>query len=283
MIPRIFNRALYRQRRLRARACYARHDFLLREMAERLSERLDDITRRFPTALLLGARAGELEEALRGRGGIERLVVADNIPQSKSTALILDEEHLPFAPQTFDAVISLLSLHTVNDLPGALSQLRACLRPDGLLLAMVLGGETLKELREAFAVAEAESGGMSPRVAPFMDVRDGGSLLSRAGFTLPVVDSERLVVRYANAFSLMHDLRGMGEGNILHERLKRPTSRATFMRMAEVYHRLFAGEDGRIPATFELVTLTAWSPHVSQPKPLARGSGAVNLGKILGE
>ena len=165
-----------------------------------------------------------------------------------------------------------------NDLPGVLAQIRRALKPDGLLLAAMLGGDTLTELRQSFAAAEAElEGGVSPRVAPFADLRDVGALLQRAGFALPVTDVDRIIVRYDNAFALMHDLRRMGATNILVERRRTPTRRATMMRMAEIYRERFSDSDGRIRATFDVIWLSGWAPHESQQQPLKPGSAKASL------
>jgi len=193
-----------------------------------------------------------------------------------------DAEALPFADGCFDAVLSNMDLHGVNDLPGTLVQIRRMLKPDGLFLAVLPGGATLHELRRALAEAEeAVEGGVSPRVAPFADVRDAGNLLQRAGFALPVADSETLTVSYADPLRLMADLRGKGESNAVAARRRQPLRRGTLLAAAARYRDLFAGADGRVPATFELVTLTAWAPHPSQQKPLAPGSGTVSLGDAL--
>jgi SAM-dependent methyltransferase len=194
-----------------------------------------------------------------------------------------EAEALPFAPAVFDLILSPLALHWTNDLPGALVQLRRCLRPDGLLLVSVLGGETLAELRRAFFDAElAVEGGVSPRVSPMADGRDLSGLLQRAGFSLPVVDSDRITVTYADAFALMSELRAMGETNAVRERRRRFTRRATLLRLAELYRTLFGTADGRIVASFEIITLTAWAPHESQPKPLRPGSATARLADALG-
>jgi SAM-dependent methyltransferase len=193
-----------------------------------------------------------------------------------------DEELLPFGDGVLDLVVSALALHHVNDLPGTLAQIRRALKPDGLLLAAMLGGETLRELREAFLVAEAEvEGGASPRVAPFADIRDLGGLLQRAGFALPVADAETVTVTYATPLDLMRELRRMGATNALVARRRTPLKRATLLRAAEVYIERF-GADGRAPATFEIATLTGWVPHESQQKPLRPGSATVRLADALG-
>jgi SAM-dependent methyltransferase len=189
-----------------------------------------------------------------------------------------ESEPLSLQAESLDLVVSALALQFVNDLPGVLAQIRRALRPDGLLLAAMLGGDTLTELRQCFAAAEAElEGGVSPRVAPFADLRDVGALLQRAGLALPVTDVDRIVVRYDSAFDLMHDLRRMGATNILVERRRGPTRRATMLRMAEIYRERFADPDGRIRATFDVIWLLGWAPHESQQKPLKPGSAKVGL------
>jgi SAM-dependent methyltransferase len=194
-----------------------------------------------------------------------------------------DEEALPFAEGSLDLLVSALALQFVNDLPGALIQIRRALKPDGLLLAALIGGDSLIELRSAFAAAESEmEGGASPRVAPFADIRELGGLLQRAGFALPVVDSERVTVRYDSALALMRDLRRMGATNILHERLRTPLKRGTLERVREIYADRFADADGRVRATFEIIWLSGWVPHESQQKPLKPGSAAQRLADALG-
>ena len=282
----IFDRRAVRRHRQRA-ARLGPAEFLLEEAAEHLAARLDDVTRRFPRALVLGARGGVMARALADRGGIETLIemeeAAGLFAAGRRCGAVAEAEALPFAPGAFDLVVSPLVLHWTNDLPGALLQLRQALRPDGLLLAALFGGETLGELRRAFLEAElAAEGGASPRVSPMADGRDLAGLLQRVGFALPVVDSDRLTVTYGDAFALMADLRAMGETNALRERRRGFTRRATLMRMAEIYRDLYGGADGRISATFEIVTLTAWAPHASQPKPLRPGSAAVRLADALG-
>jgi SAM-dependent methyltransferase len=197
--------------------------------------------------------------------------------------VVADEETLPFADGSIDLVVSALALQWINDLPGTLIQIRRALKPDGLLLAAMLGGDSLTELREAFASAESElEGGLSPRVAPFADLRELGALMQRAGFALPVVDSDRLTVRYDSAFALMRDLRAMGATNVLTERRRTPLRRATLMRMAHIYAERFSDPDGRVRATFEIAWLSGWSPHASQQKPLKPGSAAQRLADALG-
>jgi SAM-dependent methyltransferase len=282
----VFDRAVVRRHRDRAAPGLDRHDFLFCEVAARLAGRLDDIRRSFPAVLDLGSHGGPFAVALAGRGGVERLVQSDLSPlllrRAAGPRVAADEELLPFAPESFDLVASVLSLHWVNDLPGALVQARRVLRPDGLFLAAMLGGETLGELRQAFAAAEiAEEGGASPRLSPFVDVRDAGMLLQRAGFALPVADSDSITVTYPDALALMRDLRGMGESNAVRERRKHFTRRATLMAAAAVYAERFADADGRIPATFHIVYLTGWAPHESQQKPLRPGVARARLADAL--
>jgi NADH dehydrogenase [ubiquinone] 1 alpha subcomplex assembly factor 5 len=286
----VFDRRLVRRHRERAATRLAEHDFLWREIAERLVDRLADVTRRFPVALDLGCHDGTLGRALDGmatRGGIERLVACDLSPAMVKRAgglgLAADEEALPFAPASFDLIMSNGSLHWVNDLPGALIQARAALKPDGLLLASLLGGATLHELRTALLEAESEiESGASPRVSPFADVRDGGALLQRAGFALPVVDRDEIATTYPNALALMRDLRGMGEANAVHTRRRGFSRRATLLRAAAIYQERFALADGRIPATFQVIYLTGWAPHETQQQALRPGSAKSRLAQALG-
>ena len=265
--PIIFDRAQVRRQRDRAAATLPDHDFLLQESADRLADRLEDVTRRFPLALDLGCHGGELASRLRGRFGIETLISCDLSPRMAerardggALAAVADEETLPFAEGRFDLVISNLSLHWVNDLPGALLQIRRLLKKEGLFLGTMLGGESLKELRQAMMEAElAEEGGVSPRVSPFVDVRDAGALLQRAGFSLPVADFDTLDVTYGSPMTLLADLRGMGEANAVKARRKSFSRRGTLLKALSVYQDRFAGEDGRMPATFQILTVTGWN------------------------
>lgn len=284
----VFDRALVGMRRRRAAAAGAQGgDFLLRHAAADLALRLGAILKRFPIAVDLASGSETVADALRASGKVDAMIRTDTVAallaSSADPVLVADEEALPFAEGSLDLVVSLLALQNVNDLPGMLVQARRALKPDGLFLACLAGGATLKELREAFAQAEAElDGGVSPRVAPFADVRDMGGLLQRAGFALPVADVDALVVRYADVFGLMRDLRAMGATNALVERRRKPLRRATLLRMAEIYAERFAAPDGRIPATFELVWVSGWAPHESQPKPLRPGSAKARLADALG-
>lgn len=291
----VFNRRAVSQHRDRAAQMLDKglndRDFLLAEVGERLADRLDDIKRRFPLGLDLGCRDGVLGRLLRGRGGIKTLFQCDLSPKMVAQAhrngglptIAGDEEFLPFGEQAFDLVLSNLSLHWVNDLPGALLQVRRALKPDGLFLAAMLGGDTLKELRQSLAEAEiAVEGGLSPRLSPLAEVRDGGDLLQRAGFSLPVADTDTLTVSYADPWKLMADLRAMGETNAVNERRRGFTRRATLMTTVERYRQNFAGADGRIPATFQVIYLAGWAPHASQPQPLKPGSARTSLADVLG-
>ena len=284
----VFDRRQVRRNRDRAAAGFAAHDFLKREISERVADRMGDIQRRFPRLLDLGCHSGVLRDSLDPRLGIEWIVGMDpseRFAQQAAThgpALAAEEEYLPFAPASFDAVVSALSLHWVNDLPGALVQARLCLKPDGLFLGAMLGGETLHELRAVLTEAESEVlGGVGPRVSPFAELQDAAGLMQRAGFALPVVDSDLLTVTYENAFLLMRELRGMGEGNAVAGRRKSATPKSVFLRAAEIYQRRHGTPDGRIVASFQIIYLTGWAPHPSQQKPLRPGSAAHRLADAL--
>jgi SAM-dependent methyltransferase len=282
--PLIFDRDLLRARRVRARAL-GPATFLLERAVADLAERLAAVLRRFPIALDLGTPGGEVRVALAGLNSIDAIVAASADRDGLSAPLFVaaDEEMLPFRDAAFDLIVSALSLQFVNDLPGTFVQIRRALRPDGLFLAVFMGGDTLTELRQSFAAAETEiEGGLSPRVAPFADLRDVGALLQRAGFALPVTDSDSITVRYDSVFGLMNDLRRMGATNVLVERTRRPLKRATLLRMAEIYRQRFADADGRVRATFEFLWLAGWAPHPSQQQPLRPGSAQARLAEALG-
>tara|TARA_R110001592_G_scaffold44910_1_gene143946 strand:- start:3095 stop:4051 length:957 start_codon:yes stop_codon:yes gene_type:complete len=294
----VFNRAKVRHHRDRAAALLDGHGFLFEETADRLADRLDDITHRFPLALDLGCHGGEIGRLVfgprtMGRGGIETLIQADLSPAMAGRArdggapgmpvLAADEEFLPFAEGTFDAVLSNLSLHWVNDLPGALLQIRRALKPDGLFLASMLGGGTLAELRDCLAEAEIEiSGGLSPRVSPFADVRDLGGLLQRAGFSLPVVDADQITVSYETPMKLLYDLRAMGESNAVAEAKNGLARRDLLARAMAMYEDRHRDGDGRFLATFRILTLTAWAPAPTQQQALRPGSAQTRLADALG-
>jgi SAM-dependent methyltransferase len=282
----IFDRPLLMARRNRAAGTAHAHDFLLARVADDLVERLSVINRRFAVALDLGAHHGLLGRRLRERPGTAMVIEAEPaarlLAQCHTPRIAADEEALPFRDQSLDLVASALALHSVNDLPGTLVQIRRALKPDGLLLAAILGGLTLQELRFALLAAEEETtGGASPRVAPFAEVQDLGALLQRAGFALPVVDAETVSVTYSDPLALMHELRAMGATNVLHTRSRKPMRRATLLRALAIYQERFGLANGRVPATFEIITMTAWAPHESQQKPLAPGSARMWLAEAL--
>ena len=264
--PVLFDRSLLRVRQNRALRGGAA-TFLLDRVAEDLGGRLNAVLREFSEVVDVWTPGEILANALRKRF---KSVTHIGLQQS--------DERLALEPDSLDLVVSALAFQFVNDLPGVLAQIRRALRPDGLLLAAMIGGDTLTELRQAFAAAEAElEGGVSPRVAPFADLRDIGALMQRAGLALPVTDVDRVVIRYDSAFALMADLRRMGATNVLVERRRMPTRRATLLRMAQIYAERFADADGRIRATFEVIWLSGWAPHESQQKPLRPGSARIGL------
>ncbi|KLN59464.1 SAM-dependent methyltransferase [Kiloniella spongiae] len=293
----IFDRKSVNQHHKRAKAQIEKHDFLFREIADRLGDRLMDIARDFPKALDLGSNHHILKETLGSRGGIQDFTTAKFCPEeypklseSKSSAkdtesskaIEIIAEIIPVASRSYDLIISNLCLHWVNDLPGILLQAHQCLKADGLFMASMIGGETLKELRACLMEAEMDiQGGVSPRVSPLIDVKDAGALLQRAGFALPVSDFDRLEVSYANAFDLMKELRGMGETNAIHNRTKAFTRKETLLRAAQLYQEKFSDSEGRINATFDIVYLAGWAPHTSQQKPLRPGSAVERLSDFL--
>jgi len=285
--PLIFDRALLRQRRQRAAAAASQHEILTARVANDLIERLALVRRPFPVVLDLGAQHGLLGPRLSALPGVDLVVQMESVEgllrQCSGLCVRADEEALPFRNRSLDLVVSALALQLVNDLPGTLLQVRQALKPDGLLLAAILGGATLHELRTALFLAEEEvEGGASPRVAPFADVREVGSLLLRAGFALPVVDTESVTVTYPDALALMRELKAAGVANALRARRRRPLRRETLARALHHYAQRFGLPTGRVPATFEIVTLTGWAPHESQQQPLRPGSATVRLADALG-
>jgi SAM-dependent methyltransferase len=285
----IIDRALLRGRQRRALAL-GPATFLADRVAEELADRLATVLRSFPCGLVLGGPTDAVRRMLARSHKVEAIIAANPLLQDApletgptGLAVAADEEALPFRDGALDLVVSGLGLHFVNDLPGTLVQIRRALKPDGLFMAALLGGDTLTELRQAFGAAEAEiDGGISPRVLPFADLRDLGALLQRAGFALPVTDVDRLTVRYASPLALMHELRRMGASNPLIDRSRRPLRRATLARMLEIYADRFADPDRRIRATFEIIYLSGWAPHESQQQPLAPGSARTRLADALG-
>ncbi|TQV73236.1 methyltransferase domain-containing protein [Denitrobaculum tricleocarpae] len=288
----VFDRSLVRRHRDRAAERIGDFSFLFDAVAQSMADRLLDIARTFPTCLDLGSRGNELADILAEKADTGLLVRSDFSPamaeaaqrgRSPRTVVAADEEHLPFAAASFELVTSNLNLHWTNDLPGALIQIRQVLKPDGLFLGTMLGGETLHELRNAWLQAEIEQeGGASPRLSPLADLRDAGALLQRTGFALPVADADRITVSYPNALKLMQDLRGMGETNAIHDRRRTLTRRATLFRAAEIYQEEYGDSEGRIAATFDVLTLTGWAPDASQQQPLRPGSARSRLADALG-
>jgi SAM-dependent methyltransferase len=283
--PVIFDRALLCDRRRRA-AALGPVAFLLDRAADDLAGRLAGVLRRFDLGLDLGTPGEAVRAALSPLGSVGTIIKTEAIPPAAVRSdkfIVADEEALPFGDGTLDLVVSALALQFVNDLPGTLVQIRRALKPDGLFLAALIGGETLTELRQSFAAAESEiEGGASPHVAPFADLRELGALLQRTGFALPVTDVDRLTVRYESVFGLMRDLRRMGATNALRARRRTPLRRATLMRMAEIYAQRFSDSDGRVRATFEIIWLSGWAPHPSQQQPLKPGSAKMRLADALG-
>lgn len=251
--------------------------------AEDLADRLSTVERRFPTAATINCLTAHAADAMRQSGKVDEIVrIEADAALLGGNGLVMHGDRLPLEPESIHLAVSLLALQEVNDLPGMLIQIRRALLPDGLLLAALMGGGTLTELRDSLLQAETElSGGATPRIAPFVDVRDAGALLQRAGFALPVADTEQLTARYDSMFHLMADLRAMGATSSLTERSRRPATRALFARAAQIYAERFADSDGRIRATFSIVWLSGWAPHASQQKPLEPGSAQISLSKIL--
>jgi SAM-dependent methyltransferase len=286
---RLFDRALIEMRRRRARRI-GPATFLLDRVAEDFADRLATVLRRFERAVDLGTPSPAVRAALAGNSAIGSMIAvapafdaADPAVDPASLRVVAEPEALPFAAESLDLVVSAFALQMVDDLPGALIQIRRALKPDGLLLAALLGGDTLTELRESFAVAESEvTGGVSPRVAPFADLRDMGALLQRAGFALPVTDVDRVVVRYSSPLALMADLRRMGATNPLVERRRVPLRRSVLARVLEVYAERFSDPDGKVRASFDIVWLSGWAPHESQQQPLRPGSAKTRLADALG-
>ncbi|WP_187969302.1 methyltransferase domain-containing protein [Aquibium microcysteis] len=281
----LFEPGLLMQRRKRARLqATADADFLLRRVVEDLADRLSTVDRRFARAAVVNGWVPVVAEALAASGQIGEVlrVEADPFFLGDDEGIVAPGDQLPFEPASIDLVVSLLNLQDANDLPGQLVQMRRALRPDGLLMACLAGAGTLAELRDCLLAAEMEiTGGVSPRIIPFADVRDIGGLLQRAGFALPVADVETVTVRYGDMFGLMRDLRSMGATNTLLGRLRHPSRRAIFLRAARHYADRFADPDGRVRATFNLVWLSGWAPHASQQKPLKPGSAQVSLAEAL--
>jgi SAM-dependent methyltransferase len=287
--PLLFDRALHRRRLDRAAGGYDHAGFLKARAAGDIVQRLEAIMRRFPTAVDLGARNGAFRAALAESDAAEKIdllietdLSARMLAGRTGPRLVADEERLPFAPESLDLVVSSLALHWTNDLVGALVQVRRALKPDGLFIGAFLGGATLTELRQCLLEAETElSGGAGLRVSPFADGFDGAGLLQRAGFALPVSDVDRVTVRYGHPLSLLRDLRAMGETNVLFDRPRGGLTRRLLFRALEIYAERFADPDGKVTASFEIITVTGWAPHESQQKPLKPGSAKARLADAL--
>ena len=286
--PEIFDNDQIVRNRNRAAHQFASVDFLKQIAVERLLDRLDLMRRDFGTVIDVGAQGGYVARALRDHQKVDKVISLDPSPLFVQQASAYGEsndmsvEALPSALRKADAIVSLLYLHQVNDLPGLMKQMAGQLNPDGLFFAVLFGGRSLQELKAAISAAEEEIyGGISPHVAPMADIRDVGGLLGRAGLALPVADSELLTVTYSSALRLMQELRLMGEGNSLIGRRQSFTRREVFLRAAAIYQERYGQEDGQIPASFELLYLTAWSPDKSQQKPLRPGSAKVSLKDVF--
>ena len=288
--PRLFDRRLHRQRLDRAAHDFAAADFLKVRAAGDMVERLEIILREFPVCVDLGSRNGAFSAILAqsdARAKIGMVIETDlsgaMLGQRPGHRLQIDEEALPFAPASLDLVVSSLALHWVNDLPGTLIQVRRALKPDGLFLGAIFGGQTLTELRQCLIQAESDlTGGAGLRIAPFADAFDVAGLLQRAGFALPVADLDRVTVRYDHPLKLISDLRRMGETNALADGRGRPLSRPVLARAMALYQERFSDTDGRVRATFDIMTMTGWAPHPIQQQPLKPGSAKMRLADALG-
>ena len=276
----VFDRALLKQKRLRSAPRFAEFNFLHEWAETQILDRLDVVTKDFPLGLHIGRNVNEnFLNALKQQSGAQHIWRFD---QTGHGDVMGEEDFFPFKPESLDLITSTLNLHSVNDLPGALLQFKQALKEDGLFVAVLFGGETLYELCESLMHAEMQiKGGLSPRIFPFADKQQAGALLQRAGFALPVVDSEIITVTYENMFKLMHDLRGMGESNVIAERSRLNPGKEFFFKAAEYYQQNFAESDGRIKASFEVIFLLGWAPHESQQKPLKPGSAKTRLADAL--
>lgn len=280
----VFNRRVVRKNRDQAAANFSNHNFLVQEITNRLLDNLLDIRKDFQNIVSVQADLGAVNTHFKKASLIHQDFSKNMLRDQPGLLVQGDEEFFPFKNQSLDLILSCLSLHWVNDLPGSLIQFLQSLMPDGLFLGALFGGETLKELRQAMMSAEMElRGGISPHISPFLDIKDAGSLLQRAGFALPVVSAEQVTVTYPDAFELMKDLKAMGEQNSLIKRFKGLTSPKLLSKTAEIYHHTHADGEGRIPATFEILYLQGWTPHESQQKPLKPGSAKISLKDALGK
>ncbi|MEM8919958.1 MAG: methyltransferase domain-containing protein [Pseudomonadota bacterium] len=289
-IATVFDRKLHQRRRSRAAAGFDQYSFLKERAAEDIIDRVRDVTRSFGRALDLGAHDGRLARGLQANPSlstrIDEIYISDLSPaylSAQPKAVAADEELLPFKDKSFDLIVSALSLHWVNDLPGALIQIRRALAPDGLFAGALFGGATLAELRQCLLAAEDEiRGGAAQRVSPFADTFDMASLLQRAGFAMPVSDTDTVVVRYKTPLNLLYDLRGMGETSAPALRNTPPLTRSILMRAMALYQERFSDPDGRVRASFEIISASGWAPASSQPKPKRPGSASARLADALG-
>ncbi|WP_229707876.1 methyltransferase domain-containing protein [Tistrella bauzanensis] len=285
-IIQVFDRALLRRRRDRAARAGGDHGFMVREVAERLADRLDDVLRSFPRALLIGSRDGATRPLFQGRRGIETLVGVElseaMAARDPGPVVVADEERLPVADNSVDLAIGQFSLHWTNDLPGALIQIERALVPDGLFLGAIAGGNSLTELRQALTQAEIEiDGGLSPRVSPFAQLIDAAGLMQRAGFQLPVIDVDTITLAYPHPLKLMAELRMIGATNALADRRRSPLKRAVLMRAAEIYQQRFSRPDGRVTATLDIIHMAGWKTATGQPQPRKRGSADTAMSDML--
>ena len=283
--PCLFDQSLLRTRLKRALKKGAA-DFLLERVADDFELRLQALARSFDTVADIGTLGSHAALKLLASKRFKQIIRQAPLTEMLGTGpwqkILGDTSLVPFAPQSLDAVVSLLAFQWVDDLPGLLIQIKRALKADGLFMACLLGGQTLHELRDSFARAEIEcEGGLSPRVSPFADLRDIGALMQRAGFALPVVDTETITVRYQTPLALFADLRAMGGTNVLIERRKMPLRRKTLLRALEIYAENYSDADGRIRATFECLWVSGWTPHESQQKPLEPGSAKTRLADAL--
>ncbi len=282
--PLLFDGKLLQSRQARAARQHGADTALMPHLVQEMADRLGAIVRPFPVGVDLGTPLNAFAPLLRAHQGNALTIAAGTggAGNDTGTAITIDMEALPFGRESVDVVVSGMAMHTVNDLPGTLSQIRAALRPDGLFLGVWPGGDTLQELREAFSAAElAVTGGVTPRVFPRMDVRDVGSLMQRAGFALPVVDRETVTVRYSSLFALFHDLRMVGGTNIMYSRSRKPLKRAVLQKLLEIYQARFADSDGKLRVSVEMIWALGWAPHTSQQQPLKPGSAKMRLADAL--
>ena len=278
---KIFDRKILRNNRNKIADNWQNYNFIKQEAAFRIAELISDITKNFPRTLDIGCHKKELSASLQKTGKIETIISSD-IAENMHPQIVCDEEFLPFKPDTFDLITSGLSLHHVNDLVGSLIQINNILKPDGFFAGLLFGTNTLKELRESITAASAKYNfPLSPRISPFLEIRDAGSLMQRSGFTLPVITSETILVKYDNPLKLMNDLRGMGESNILVQRSRNFMTKSHLSAIMDYYQSNFSGADNTIEASFEFITITGWKSHISQQKPAKRGSATVNLNKVF--